>query len=66
MNIILSISLPVLEFLAAKIQNDAGNPGIYLAIGLGFLLAAGAVITILIVVTVKLLKHFRNKKTKDD
>ena len=40
---------------------DAGGPGIYIALGIGFLLVVGTGIVILIVIAVKLLNHFRNK-----
>lgn len=66
MNMILTILFPILESFRARVQYDAGNPVAYLAIGLVFIIVVGAVITLLIVIAVKLLKHFRNKKSKDD
>lgn len=62
MNLIFSLLLPVQELIKGR-DYDAGSPGIYLALGIGFLLVVGLVVVALIVVTVKLLNHLRNKKT---
>jgi membrane protein YdbS with pleckstrin-like domain len=66
MNMILTILFPIIESFRASVQYDAGSPVAYLAIGLVFVIIVGAIIALLIVIAVKLLKHFRNKKSKDD
>ena len=65
MNMILTNLFTILESFRASVQYDAGNPVAYLAIGFVFIIVVGAIIALLIVIAVKLLKHFRNKKSKE-
>ena len=66
MNMMLSVLVPILKSFRTGIQHDAGPPWFYVGIGLMFIIVVGALIVGLIVGAVKLLKLFRNKKTKDD
>jgi hypothetical protein len=64
MNIILSVLLPILDSLAAKVQNDAGGPALAV-VGIVVLVCAAIGVVGLIVAAVIILKWLNKNKKKE-